>query len=90
MFWLRKVVEQHRDGRKHLPIYTCHVHFLCTGVRIPAILVYLPEHLITLYHAGTTGFVVLQPDKFPVTKFLEPVRDMLRHYVGVDVYFHGN
>ena len=44
---------------------------------------------ISLYHLRTAGLVVLQPYELAITELLKPVRYMLRHYVGVYVYFQG-
>jgi len=68
-----------------LNTHFCIVHFLHAHAGVPAVLLYLAEYLVALYHARAAGLVVLQPYEFPVAKFLEPVGDMLRHYMGMDI-----
>ncbi|NDC42695.1 MAG: hypothetical protein EBZ77_14305 [Chitinophagia bacterium] len=88
MFGFGEVIKQHGNGGEHLHIYRGGVHFFGAYVWVPAILLYFAEYFIALYHTGTAGFVVLQPYEFAIAIFLEPVRDMLRHYMGVDIYLH--
>jgi len=87
MLGLCKIIEEHGDGREDLHADFGHVHFLCANVGIPAVFFYFAEYFVALDHTGAAGLVMLKPDELTITEFLKPVRDVLWHYVGVDVDF---
>jgi hypothetical protein len=88
MLWFGKIVEQYWYRRQYLHIYAGHVHFLCTHMGVPTVVFYFPKYFVALYHACAAGLVMLQPYKFAIPKLLKPIRYMLRHDMGVYVYFH--
>ena len=77
------------DADCYVHVHFRHVHLFGAHSRVPGIMFYLAKNLIALYHSCTARLMMLQPYELPITEFLKPVWDVLRHYVGVDVYFQS-
>lgn len=89
MLRLCKIIEEHRYSRQHLDAYFRHIHFFHARVRVPAVLLYFAKHLVAFDHPGTARLMMLQSYKLTIPKLLEPVWDVFRHDMRMDIYFQN-
>jgi hypothetical protein len=87
MLRLCPIIEQYRNGRKHLQAHFSKVHFFHPHRGIPTVLFYLAKNFISFNHPRTSRTMMLEMNELAIAKFLKIIGDMLRHDVRVDVNF---
>jgi hypothetical protein len=84
---LRPIIEQDRNGRKHLHTHFGKVHFFHSHASIPTVLFNLAKDFISFNHPCATRAMMLEMYELAIAKFLKIIGDMLGHDVRVDVDF---
>ena len=82
---LGPISKEHGNGAHHLHLHAGLGVFLDADYRVPAVGLDFLEEAVALHHAGRAFLVVLEVDEGPIPQLAAPIRQLLRHDVGVRI-----